>query len=123
MLKLGFNFLVVVLLALVVVFVWRGKRREKWERAGLCYSCGAVPQPPSEKPGAGAGAAPKPPKVKPGAGAGAGAPKLPNEKAGVAAAAGGGVGRVGGECVLGATQSVETGPRREVTGTHRVRQS
>ena len=43
MLKLGFNFLVVVLLVLVVVFVWRGKRREKWERAGRCYSCGSVP--------------------------------------------------------------------------------
>lgn len=44
MLKLGFNFLVVVLLVLVVVFTWRTKRREKWERAGQCYSCGAVPQ-------------------------------------------------------------------------------
>lgn len=43
MLKLGFNFLVVVLLVLVLVFTWRTKRREKWERAGLCYSCGAVP--------------------------------------------------------------------------------
>ena len=42
MLKLGFNFLVVVLLVLVVVFTWRSKRREKWARAGLCQSCGAV---------------------------------------------------------------------------------
>lgn len=44
MLKLGFNFLVVVLLVLVVVFTWRSKRREKWERAGLCPSCGAAPR-------------------------------------------------------------------------------
>ncbi len=43
MLKLGFNFLIVVLLVLVVLFVWRSKRREKWERARLCYRCGAVP--------------------------------------------------------------------------------
>jgi len=43
MLKLGFNFLIVVLLVLVVMFVWRGKRREKWEHAGRCYSCGALP--------------------------------------------------------------------------------
>jgi hypothetical protein len=41
MMKLGFNFLIVVLLVLVLVFTWRSKRREKWERAGLCTSCGA----------------------------------------------------------------------------------
>ncbi len=45
MIKLGFNFLVVVLLVLVAVFAWRTRRREQWARAGRCYRCGAVPDP------------------------------------------------------------------------------
>ncbi len=44
MVKLGFNFLVVVLLVLVLVFNWRNRRRDQWMQQGKCYSCGAVPQ-------------------------------------------------------------------------------
>ena len=41
--KLGINFVALVVLVLVVVFVWRSKRRSIWVQSGRCYSCGALP--------------------------------------------------------------------------------
>jgi hypothetical protein len=41
--KISLNVLLLVILVLVVVYVWRSKRREVWSRSGRCLACGGAP--------------------------------------------------------------------------------